>query len=93
LVWHLQLKTPRNYKEVMSFPDAKEWDEATIAELKQLKELKVFDITTLLRGRKALSTKWVYKKKLRLIGEVKKYKARCVVRGYLQKRGLDYNEL
>jgi len=37
--------------------------------------------------------KWVYKTKVKPNGDVSKYKARLVARGFLQKHGLDYNEV
>jgi len=86
-------RIPRNYTEAMRLPDAKEYHEATIKEFKQLKDRKVFDIVPLPPGKKAISTKILYKKKYRLTGKVKKYKARCVAQGFLQKKEQDYNEL
>lgn len=37
--------------------------------------------------------KWVYKLKLRTNGEITKHKARPVVRGFLQKPGIDFDEV
>lgn len=37
--------------------------------------------------------KWVFKPKLRPNGEIVKYKAKLVVRGFLQKPGIDFNEV
>jgi hypothetical protein len=85
-------KLPRNYTEAMKFPDAEKYHEATMKEFKQLERLGVFEVVPLPPGKKALSTKLVYKKKYRPTGEVKKYKARCVARGFLQKKGQDYEE-
>lgn len=85
-------RTPRNYKEAMSLPDAKEWDEATWKEFDQLYDLGVFEVVELPPGKKAISTKLVYKTKYRPNGDIKKRKARCVARGFLQKKGSDYGE-
>lgn len=42
---------------------------------------------------KAIGVKWVYKTKLNEDGEVEKYKARLVVKGYAQSYGVDYTEV
>ena len=42
--------------------------------------------------RKVLGGKWVFKHKRAVNGEIIRYKARWVVRGFEQKEGIDYNE-
>jgi hypothetical protein len=41
-------------------------------------------------GWKPVGCKWVFEKKLRPDGTIKKYKARLVAKGYTQKEGEDY---
>lgn len=45
------------------------------------------------QGKRPIDVKWVYKTKVKPNGDVSKYKARLVARGFLQKHGLDYNEV
>ena len=43
-----------------------------------------------LAGYKLLSSKWVFKRKRKVDGSIDKYKARLVIKGYRQTKGLDY---
>jgi len=43
-------------------------------------------------GRRSISTKFIFKRKLGVDGTVKRYKARLVVHGNLQEPGVDYEE-
>ena len=42
--------------------------------------------------RRVLQGKWVYKRKLRPDGQIAKYKARYVARGFTQRKGVDFHE-
>ena len=41
---------------------------------------------------KVVGSKWLFKKKTDMDGNVHTYKARLVAKGYLQKAGIDYHE-
>ena len=41
-------------------------------------------------GNNPLGSKWIFKRKMKPDGTIDKYKARLVVKGYIQKEGLDY---
>ncbi|PNX57555.1 reverse transcriptase, partial [Trifolium pratense] len=43
--------------------------------------------------KKRIDVKWVFKVKLNPNGTISKHKARLVARGFLQKHGIDYNEV
>jgi hypothetical protein len=83
---------PQSYSEAMKSPDAQEWRKAIQAEYDSLLENNTWEATTLPPGRKALTTKWVLKKKLGPKGELLRYKARMVARGFQQVEGYDYSE-
>ena len=83
---------PRTYQEAISSPQAAQWQEAMEEEYRALELNQTFEIVQLPRGRKALPGKWVYKLKLAPDGSVARHKARFVVKGCLQKAGVDYAE-
>ena len=61
--------------------------------LQSIKRNGTWESVKLPKGKKAICVKWVYKIKHKALGEVAKYKARLVARGFLQKEGIDYNEV
>ena len=82
---------PTSLNEAMTGPEAQKWKEAMEEEYDSLMENTTWSLESLPAGREALSGKWVFKKKLGPDGQVSRYKARFVVRGFEQKYGLDYN--
>ena len=83
---------PETYEEAMASADADKWKEALAIELAQIEAHGTWTPCEVPRDRKALTTKFVFKKKLNSAGEVARYKVRLVVHGYKQKFGVDYGE-
>ena len=61
-------------------------------ELKSLIENDTWAIVEKPVGKKTLGTKWVFKVKRKADGSIAKYKARLVVKGYLQEKDIDFKE-
>ena len=61
-------------------------------EMNSLLGNQTWELTELPVGKKALHNKWVYKIKKKNDGS-KRYKARLVVKGFQQKKGIDYLEI
>ena len=53
---------------------------------------QTWELTELLVGKKVLHNKWVYRIKNEYDGS-KRYKARLVVKGFQEKKGIDYLEI
>ena len=83
---------PYTYKEAMSSPDAPEWQAACIEELRALEHMKVYEVVDRPKDRKVVASKWVFRTKRNSEGEITRYKARVVAKGYTQVEGLDYDE-
>ena len=62
-------------------------------EMESLHENHTYELTELPKGKKALRNKWVYKLKPGDGGNPPRYKARIVVKGFQQKKGVDFDEI
>jgi len=84
--------TPASYKEAMELPSKAQWRKAMQIELDSLIYNGTFVLVPAPKCRKVVGTKWVFKIKRNPDGSVDRYKARWVVKGYLQIQGQDYDE-
>ncbi|CAI7890668.1 unnamed protein product [Closterium sp. NIES-54] len=67
--------------------------EAMESELKSIEENGRWELVELLEGRKAITSKWLFKIKSDADGKIERFKSRLVATGYQQKENLDYKEL
>ncbi|GJV66999.1 zinc finger, CCHC-type containing protein, partial [Tanacetum coccineum] len=86
----METDQPTTFKEAVSM---KEWREAMQAELESIEKNKTWKLTDLPPGHRAIGLKWVYKVKRDNMGNVVKYKARLVAKGFIQKKGVDFDEV
>ncbi|KAL0423551.1 UNVERIFIED_CONTAM: Retrovirus-related Pol polyprotein from transposon RE1 [Sesamum radiatum] len=68
------------------------WKHAMDVEMEAIKRNGTWELVDLPEGSKK-GVKWIYKTKYDENGEVNKYKARLVVKGYAQEYGIYYNEV
>ena len=83
---------PNNYYEAIQSEDSDSWDLAMKLEYNSLLTNNTWSLVELPIGRKAIKCKWVYTIKLDSNGNLDKYKARFVAKGFTQKYGIDYHE-
>ena len=62
-------------------------------EIGAIEKNQTWEVAEVPKGHKTIGVKWVFKKKMNPKGEVERYKARLVVKGYRQKAGVDYDEV
>lgn len=80
---------PKCFKKTIFDP---QWCAATNLELKALEDNGTWDVVSLDVGKKAIGCHWLFKTKLKADGTVERKKARLVVRGNRQRKGIDYEE-
>ncbi|GJW80389.1 retrovirus-related pol polyprotein from transposon TNT 1-94 [Tanacetum coccineum] len=57
-----------------------------------LEDNETWDVVTLPHGKKAIGSHWIFKSKFRADGSVERKKARLVIQGNRQRKGVDYEE-
>ncbi|XP_033129820.1 uncharacterized protein LOC103872873 isoform X1 [Brassica rapa] len=83
-------------EEPWDFTEAKElevWIDACKDEIASIEANHTWDLVEVPSGVKPIGLKWVFKIKRNADGSVIKYKARLVAKGYVQKHGIDYDEV
>ncbi|CAI7739594.1 unnamed protein product [Closterium sp. NIES-53] len=80
-------------KEALEISDAEEWKKAMESELKSIEENGTWELVELPKGRKAITSKWLFKIKTDADGKIERYNSRLVAKGYQQKEKVDYKEL
>eukprot|EP00253_Pinus_taeda_P010034 PITA_10034 len=83
---------PECYEEAMQVETRKKWEQAMKEEMDSLAHNQTWDLVRLPAGKTTLQNKWVYKLKEEDGGR-KRYKAKLVVKGFAQKKGIDFDEI
>ncbi|MBW0526229.1 hypothetical protein O181_065944 [Austropuccinia psidii MF-1] len=94
-VENIERINPNTLKEASSMHDWPKLKEAYFSELDSILEQNVFEIfikKDLPKQKSLINTRWVFTKKFDENGQLQRYKARCVARGFKQKEGIDYQE-
>ena len=82
----LQTNEPYSYAQAKQYP---EWVKAMDQELTTLDANHTWVLTSLPHGKRALTSKWVFKTKYNPDGSVDRHKARLVIRGFEQIKDKD----
>ncbi|CAI7795797.1 unnamed protein product, partial [Closterium sp. NIES-54] len=71
---------PATLKEALESSDAEEWKKAMESELKSIEENGTWELVELPEGRKAITSKWLFKIKSDADGKIERYKSRLVAK-------------
>ena len=86
------MNDPLTVKEALTRHDSAAWKLAMSTEYEALMENKTWVLVDLPPGKKPIKTKWVFRTKRGVTGEIESYKARLVGKGYAQRKGVEYEE-
>lgn len=83
---------PESLQEVLSHSDKDHWLKAMQEEMDSLKKNETYDLVKPPKGKKVLKNRWLFKNK-KVDNKLVKRKARLVVKGCHQKKGIDFDEI
>ncbi|CAF4946395.1 unnamed protein product [Pieris macdunnoughi] len=84
---------PETLEQALQCENSQKWISAMDDEYNSLLENNTWTLSKLPYGRVAIPCRWVFKTKIDGDGNVTRYKARLVIKGYQQKQYIDYNEV
>ena len=87
--------TPNHYGGAKKSKDREQWEKAMDEELTNCREMGTWDLvpqSVLPPNADLVDCRWVYKIKTNSKGDIARWRARIVARGYSQRPGVDYNE-
>ncbi|CAL1354730.1 unnamed protein product [Linum trigynum] len=84
---------PESFTEAMIDEHKQRWIQAMQDEMDSLYENKTFELVKLSKGKRALKNKWVFKIKHDEHNRQPRFKARLVVKGFSQRKGIDFDEI
>ncbi|KAL4335653.1 hypothetical protein GQ457_07G001670 [Hibiscus cannabinus] len=83
---------PINFHHAMQSINSQKWIDAMQEEYKSMQDNKVWELVSLPEGEKPIGCKWIFKTNRDANGNVERYKALLVAKGYTQKEGIDFLE-
>jgi hypothetical protein len=87
-----QVQDPSSYREAINSSEAHHWENAMQAEMKSLAEMQTWEVVNRPTDRSVVGCRWCFKAKTDDAGNVQRYKARVVAKGYSQIEGVDYTD-
>ena len=84
---------PESFQEAQTYKDKSSWMKSMQEEMDSLQKNNTYMLVKLPKGKKSLRNKWVYKLKKDGRGNLVKYKARLILKGFGQKKGIDFDAI
>ncbi len=87
------VEAPTTFEQAKRSDEWPQWRAAMEEELASLEKLGVYEEVDKPTHKKVIGTKWVFTKKRDGEGRVVRFKARLVAKGYVQREGIDFDEV
>ncbi|KAJ9520604.1 hypothetical protein QJQ45_007493 [Haematococcus lacustris] len=84
---------PATIEEALAGPQSEQWSLAADEEMQSLLSYGTWELVELPEGCRPLDNRWVFSVKRDGRGSIVRFKARLVVKGFLQREGIDFHEL
>jgi hypothetical protein len=84
---------PTSFEEAMRSAHSSKWLEAMEDEMRSMITNKIWDLEEIRKGAKIVACKWVYKTKYDSKGNIERFKAWFVTKGFTEREHIDYNEI
>ena len=89
----VKIEEPNTIDDALNSDHSQEWKKAADIEYSSLMENQTWSLVKLSKGCNVVGCKWVFRVKYDGNGELKCFKGRLVAQGFLQKYGIDYEEI
>ncbi|RVX19855.1 Retrovirus-related Pol polyprotein from transposon TNT 1-94 [Vitis vinifera] len=83
---------PETFSQAINCKESNLWYDAMKDEMNSMASNGVWNLVELPGGAKAIGCKWVFKTNKDSLGNIERYKARLIAKGFTQNEGIDYNE-
>ncbi|KAG9449432.1 hypothetical protein H6P81_009397 [Aristolochia fimbriata] len=83
---------PISFSQAINSKESELWCNAMKEEMDCMSSNKVWDLVQLLTGFKPIGCKWIFKTKRDSLGNIERYIARLVAKGFTQREGIDYTD-
>ena len=87
-----EIITPSSYYQAMKSSQRSSWQSAIDVELESLRRQATWDLVPRTSDMFVIQSRWVFKIKTNEEGQISRFKARLVARGFTQTEGVDYDE-
>jgi len=84
---------PECFEEALESDEKQQWLDVMQDEMKCLHDNHTYDLVKLPKGKRTLENMWIFKVKQDANSTFPKYKTKLVVKGFRQKKGVNFNEI